>query len=150
MGPGSLQSGRAQNLRRKLNHTRCTLPRERSAATDKVEPPEVIAEQKQIHFALAIGQLVYDRRTALDLTQASLAGRLGMTVDEVEAIELGALVPRTEDLWHRLLLGILPELFLWARFLPESDLQTFAAEAVDTIGPPTPEAPAHLWPSCTV
>jgi transcriptional regulator with XRE-family HTH domain len=109
------------------------LPRERSAATDNVEPPEVIRERHQIRFVLAIGQLVYNRRTALGLAQASLAERLGMTVDEVEAIELGALVPRTEDLWNSLLLDMLPELFPWARFLPEADLQTFAAEAVDTL-----------------
>jgi transcriptional regulator with XRE-family HTH domain len=51
--------------------------------------PERIA----IREALAFGKAVYDRRTALSMTVAELAGRAGMTVDEVECIEEGGTEP---------------------------------------------------------
>jgi transcriptional regulator with XRE-family HTH domain len=111
-----------------VNHTRWRLSRERRAAEGHVEPPEVIAEREQIRLALELGQLVYDRRTALKLTQAALGEGLGMTADEVEAIERGGLLPLTADF-----LGILPEVFPWVRFLPEADIRAFAIELVDTM-----------------
>ncbi|PAZ11717.1 transcriptional regulator [Streptomyces sp. SA15] len=85
-----------------MNHTRWKLSRERRAAEDCVEPSEVVAEREQIRLALALGQLVYDRRVALGLTQTALGERLGMTADEVEAVELGGLLPITADLLVRL------------------------------------------------
>ncbi|MFE9169501.1 helix-turn-helix domain-containing protein [Streptomyces kebangsaanensis] len=45
---------------------------------------------------------MYDRRTALGLAQSALGERLGMTADEVEAIELGGMLPLTGDLLVRL------------------------------------------------
>ena len=85
-----------------MNHTRWKLSRDRKAAEGYVEPPEVAAEREQIRLAHDLGQLVYDRRTALGLTQAALGGRLGMTVEDVEAVELGGLLPLTADLLVRL------------------------------------------------
>ncbi|MBA4861162.1 helix-turn-helix transcriptional regulator [Streptomyces sp. PSKA54] len=85
-----------------MNHTRWKLAREREVAEGYVEPPEVVAEREQIRLAHDLGQLVYDRRTALGLTQAGLGERLGMTADEVEAVELGGMLPVTADLLVRL------------------------------------------------
>jgi transcriptional regulator with XRE-family HTH domain len=64
-------------------HTRWVQP-----AAD-ADDPERIA----IREALAFGKAVYDRRTALSMTVAELAGRAGMTVDEVECIEEGGIEP---------------------------------------------------------
>ncbi|MCN9244445.1 helix-turn-helix domain-containing protein [Streptomyces sp. RY43-2] len=82
-------------------HTRWKLARERQTQSH-VEPPEVVAEREQIRLAHALGQLVYDRRTALGLSQSVLGERLGLTVDEVEAVELGGMLPVTADLLVRL------------------------------------------------
>ncbi|MEU7378978.1 MULTISPECIES: helix-turn-helix domain-containing protein [unclassified Streptomyces] len=85
-----------------MNHTRWKLARARKAAEGYEEPPEVVAEREQIRLAHELGQLVYDRRTALGLAQAALGERLGMTADEVEVIELGGMLPLTADLLVRL------------------------------------------------
>ncbi|MET9964616.1 helix-turn-helix transcriptional regulator [Streptomyces sp. NPDC006356] len=85
-----------------MNHTSWKLSRERRAAEGYVEPPEVVAEREQIRLAHALGQLVYDRRMALRLTQSALGERLSMSGDEVEAIELGGMLPITADLLVRL------------------------------------------------
>ncbi|MCI3272790.1 helix-turn-helix domain-containing protein [Streptomyces cylindrosporus] len=85
-----------------MNHTRWKLSRERRASEGYVEPPEVAAEREQIRLAHDLGQLVFDRRTALGLTEAALGERLGMTEDDVEAVELGGLLPLTADLLVRL------------------------------------------------
>ncbi|MFE3851859.1 helix-turn-helix domain-containing protein [Streptomyces griseorubiginosus] len=85
-----------------MNHARWKLSQDRRIAEGSVEPPEVVAEREQIRLALDLGQLVYDRRTALGLTQTALGERLSMTAGEVEAIELGGLLPLTADLLVRL------------------------------------------------
>ncbi|WP_112465899.1 helix-turn-helix domain-containing protein [Streptomyces triticisoli] len=85
-----------------MNYTRWKLARERKVAEGYEEPPEVIAEREQIRLAHELGQLVYDRRTALRLSRSALGERLGMTPDEVEAIELGGMLPLTADLLVRL------------------------------------------------
>ncbi|WKX12167.1 helix-turn-helix domain-containing protein [Streptomyces sp. NL15-2K] len=85
-----------------MNHTCWKLSREHRAAEDCVEPSEMVAEREQIRLALALGQLVYDRRVALGLTQSALGERLGMAADKVEAVELGGLLPITADLLIRL------------------------------------------------
>ena len=72
------------------NHTRW----ERSAAD--AEDPERIA----IREALAFGKALFDCRTALGLSVAELAGRAGMTVDEVECIEEGGTEPTIALLRH--------------------------------------------------
>lgn len=85
-----------------MNHTRWKLEREQRAAQAYVEPPEVVAEREQIRLAHDLGQLVHDRRMALGLSQSQLGERLGMSDDEVEAVELGGLLPVTADLLVRL------------------------------------------------
>ncbi|MFE9763213.1 helix-turn-helix domain-containing protein [Streptomyces sp. NPDC005808] len=85
-----------------MNHTRWKLARERAAVDGYTEPAEVVAEREQIRLAHDLGQLVYDRRTALGLSEPVLAERLGMTVDEVETLELGGMLPVTADLLVRL------------------------------------------------
>lgn len=51
--------------------------------------------------AIALGQAVYDRRTALALSQQQLAESTGLSVTEVERIEGGAVTP-TLALLHAL------------------------------------------------
>lgn len=46
--------------------------------------------------AIALGQAVYDRRTALGLSQVELAYRAGLAESDVERIEGGAVVPTLE------------------------------------------------------
>ncbi|MEO3868458.1 helix-turn-helix transcriptional regulator [Nonomuraea sp. B12E4] len=53
------------------------------------EDPERIA----IREALALGKALYDRRVVLGLSVAEVAGRAGMTVDEIECIEEGGTAP---------------------------------------------------------
>ncbi|MFE2277921.1 XRE family transcriptional regulator [Streptomyces sp. NPDC059454] len=62
----------------------------------------MVAEREQIRLAQHLGQLVYERRVALDLSQAGLGERLAMTADEVETVELGGMLPVTADLLVRL------------------------------------------------
>ena len=56
---------------------------------EQAEDPERIA----IREALAFGKAVYDQRLALGLSIDELAGRAGMTVDEIECIEEGGTEP---------------------------------------------------------
>jgi ribosome-binding protein aMBF1 (putative translation factor) len=53
------------------------------------EDPERVA----IREALAFGKAVYDQRCALGLSVADLAGRAGMSADEIECIEEGGTEP---------------------------------------------------------
>lgn len=85
-----------------MNHTRWRLARERSALEGYTEPPEVVAERREIRLALVLGQLVYDRRTSLGLSQPALGERLGMTADAVESLELGGMLPVTAGFLARL------------------------------------------------
>jgi transcriptional regulator with XRE-family HTH domain len=56
---------------------------------EQAEDPERVA----IREALAFGKAVYDQRGALGLSVADLAGRAGMTADEIECIEEGGTEP---------------------------------------------------------
>jgi ribosome-binding protein aMBF1 (putative translation factor) len=58
------------------------------------------AERIAIREALAFGKAVYDRRVALGLSVADLAGRAGMTADEIECIEEGGTEPTVALLRH--------------------------------------------------
>ncbi|SRR5208337_1875350 len=71
-------------------HTRWIRPPEQA------EDPERIA----IREALAFGKAVYDQRRALGLTVAELAGRAGMTAEEIECIEEGGTEPTIALLRH--------------------------------------------------
>jgi len=56
---------------------------------EQAEDPERVA----IREALAFGKAVYDQRCKLGLSVADLAGRAGMTADEIECIEEGGTEP---------------------------------------------------------
>jgi transcriptional regulator with XRE-family HTH domain len=65
--------------------------------------PEVAADDPEriaIREALAFGKAVYDRRVALGPSVADLAGRAGMTTDEIECIEEGGTEPTVALLRH--------------------------------------------------
>jgi transcriptional regulator with XRE-family HTH domain len=64
-------------------HTSWTVPEEHRADPAYVEAGA----------AIALGQAVYDRRTALGLDQASLARRAGLTTDDIDRIEGGGTSP---------------------------------------------------------
>ncbi|MCK1814743.1 helix-turn-helix domain-containing protein [Streptomyces sp. XM4011] len=72
-----------------MNHRRWQLAREREGSEGAVEPAEVQAEREHIRLLMALGQAVHDRRVAIGLSEAGLAERLGVGVEEVEGIELG-------------------------------------------------------------
>ncbi|MGD0064172.1 MAG: helix-turn-helix transcriptional regulator [Streptosporangiaceae bacterium] len=63
---------------------------------EQTDDPERIA----IREALAFGKAVYDQRCALGLTIAELAGRAGLTADEIECIEEGGTEPTIALLRH--------------------------------------------------
>jgi transcriptional regulator with XRE-family HTH domain len=71
-------------------HTRWVRP------PDQAEDPERIA----IREALAFGKAVSDQRLALSLSTAELAGRAGMTADEIECTEQGGTEPTIALLRH--------------------------------------------------
>lgn len=85
-----------------MNHARWKLAREKKITEGYTESPEVEAEREQIRLAHDLGQLVYDRRTAVGLTESVLAERLGISTDDLEAIEQGGALPVTSDLLVRL------------------------------------------------
>jgi transcriptional regulator with XRE-family HTH domain len=59
------------------------------------------AEYIEAGARIALGQAVYDRRTALGLSQAELASRAGTTQTVISRLEGGAVTP-TLPLLHRL------------------------------------------------
>ena len=54
---------------------------------------EHAAAYEEARAALLLGQLVYDRRTELKLTQAELADRAGMTQPQLSRLESGGATP---------------------------------------------------------
>jgi transcriptional regulator with XRE-family HTH domain len=54
---------------------------------------EHAAAYEEARAALLLGQLVYDRRTELGLTQAELADRAGMTQPQLSRLESGGATP---------------------------------------------------------
>jgi transcriptional regulator with XRE-family HTH domain len=64
---------------------------------------------EEARAALLLGQLVYDRRTALGLTQAELAERAGMTQPQLSRLESGGATP-TVPLLRRLAAALDAEL----------------------------------------
>jgi len=64
-------------------HTSWTIPEEHRADPAYVEAGA----------AIALGQAVYDRRTTLGISQALLAERTGLTMDEIDRLEGGGTAP---------------------------------------------------------
>lgn len=76
-----------------MNHRRWKLARERKLTEGYTESAEVEAMRAEIRLAFDLGQLVFDRRTALGLSQAELAERADMTQPQISTIEGGGTVP---------------------------------------------------------
>ncbi|MFF3007290.1 helix-turn-helix domain-containing protein [Kitasatospora sp. NPDC086801] len=77
-----------------MNHLQWKTARTRALLGEQVEePPEVVEHRREIRYALAFGQALYDRRTALGLSQAEVARRANMTEAEIENIEGADTVP---------------------------------------------------------
>ncbi|MFB4196631.1 helix-turn-helix domain-containing protein [Streptomyces carpaticus] len=72
-----------------MNHRRWRLARDHEASEGLLEPAEVQAEREHIRLLMALGQAVHDRRVAIGLSEVGLADRLGVSVEQVEGIELG-------------------------------------------------------------
>jgi transcriptional regulator with XRE-family HTH domain len=95
-------------------HTRWVLP-----DADAGDP-----ERTAIRQALAFGKAVYDRRTALGLTVAELAFRVGLTPDKIECIEEGGTEPTVT-----LLRSLAGALDADVRISPGDDLGSMEFEA---------------------
>ncbi|GAA0957117.1 helix-turn-helix transcriptional regulator [Actinocorallia libanotica] len=73
-----------------MNHSQWKTRRTRRLLGETVEESPAYIEAGH---ALALGQAVYDRRTALGISQAELARRAGMTQPQISNIEGGDSVP---------------------------------------------------------
>jgi ribosome-binding protein aMBF1 (putative translation factor) len=73
-----------------VNHSEWKTRRTRKLLGETVEESAAYTEAGH---ALALGQAVYDRRTALGLSQAELARRAGMTQPQISTIEGGDSLP---------------------------------------------------------
>ncbi|WP_327043611.1 helix-turn-helix domain-containing protein [Microbispora sp. NBC_01189] len=73
-----------------MNHSQWKTRRTRKLLGETVEESPTYVEAGQ---ALALGQAVYNRRTALGLSQAELARHAGMTQPQISNIEGGDSVP---------------------------------------------------------
>ncbi|GAA1074682.1 helix-turn-helix domain-containing protein [Nocardiopsis metallicus] len=81
-----------------MSHSHWLTRRTRRLADEHVEESAAYVEAGQ---AFALGQAVYDRRTALGLSQAEVARRAGMAQPQISTIEGGDSVP-TIPLLNRL------------------------------------------------
>ncbi|MDT0403893.1 MULTISPECIES: helix-turn-helix domain-containing protein [Streptomyces] len=73
-----------------MNHSQWKTRRTRELLGERVEESPAYTEAG---YAFALGQAVYDRRTALGLSQSELARRAGMTQPQISNIEGGDSVP---------------------------------------------------------
>ncbi len=85
-----------------MNHARWKLARERKLAEGYSEPAQVEAMRAEIKLAFDLGQLVYDRRSQLGLSQAELARFSDMSQPQISTIEGGGTVVPTLPLLARL------------------------------------------------
>ncbi|MEU0939987.1 MULTISPECIES: helix-turn-helix transcriptional regulator [unclassified Embleya] len=76
-----------------MSHARWKLARDRKLVAGEAESPEVAAMRMEIRMAFELGQAVYDRRTALGISQTELAKRASMTQPQISKLELGGTVP---------------------------------------------------------
>src|SRR5215468_6054965 len=73
-----------------VDHSQWKTRRSRKLLDETVEESPAYVEAG---YAFALGQAVYDRRTALGLSQTELARRAGMTQPQISTIEGGDSVP---------------------------------------------------------
>ncbi|MBA2950410.1 helix-turn-helix domain-containing protein [Streptomyces himalayensis] len=76
-----------------VGHSQWKLSRDKKIAQGIAEGPETERMREEIRLAFDLGQAVYDRRTALGISQTELARRAGMTQPQVSKLELGGTVP---------------------------------------------------------
>ncbi|WP_067682144.1 helix-turn-helix domain-containing protein [Nocardia miyunensis] len=76
-----------------MSHARWKALRERKLAEGYTEPEAVTVARREIQLSMALAKAVYDRRTELGLTQTDLAGRAGLTQDEISRIEGSGTAP---------------------------------------------------------
>jgi ribosome-binding protein aMBF1 (putative translation factor) len=76
-----------------VNHSRWRTARGRGQAAEYREDPETEAMHAEISLAFDLGQAVYDRRTALGISQSELARRANMIRPQISEPELGGTVP---------------------------------------------------------
>ncbi|GIF50338.1 helix-turn-helix protein [Asanoa ferruginea] len=65
----------------------------RHSRWERTGADEHAAAYEEARAALLLGQMVYDRRTEIGLTQAELAGRAGMTQPQLSRLESGGATP---------------------------------------------------------
>jgi len=65
----------------------------RHARWERTGADEHAAAYEEARASLLLGQMVYDRRTELGLTQAELAARAGMTEPQLSRLESGGATP---------------------------------------------------------
>jgi ribosome-binding protein aMBF1 (putative translation factor) len=76
-----------------VNHSGWKTARERAQLAEYREDPETEAMRAEIRLAFDLGQAVYDRRSALGISQSELARRVNMTQPQISNLELGGTVP---------------------------------------------------------
>ncbi|MFE4977278.1 helix-turn-helix domain-containing protein [Kitasatospora sp. NPDC056651] len=77
-----------------MNHFQWKTRRTRQLLGEQVEEsPETAAFRLEMRYSRAFAQALYDRRTALGLSEAEVARRADMTEDEIESIEGSGVVP---------------------------------------------------------
>ncbi|MBA4860528.1 helix-turn-helix transcriptional regulator [Streptomyces sp. PSKA54] len=76
-----------------VGHAQWKLIRDKKITQGITESPETEDMRVEIRLAWDLGQAVYDRRTALGISQTELARRAGMTQPQVSKLELGGTVP---------------------------------------------------------
>lgn len=77
-----------------MNHAEWKTRRHRALLDEAVEEnPEYDRLYEEAELAHDLGRLVYDRRTALGLSQAALAERCGMKQPQISRIEGGGTMP---------------------------------------------------------
>ncbi|TYR59467.1 helix-turn-helix domain-containing protein [Streptomyces parvus] len=124
-----------------VSHARWKLARDEKVAQGIAEDPEVERRREEISLAFDLGQAVYDRRTALGISQTELARRAGMTQPQVSKLELGGTVP-TVPLLARLARAM-EAMFRMELF--ESSIRVTFTDLVGT----TPEEEARTEPPAT-
>ncbi|MFI6982027.1 helix-turn-helix transcriptional regulator [Embleya sp. NPDC050154] len=76
-----------------MSHTRWKLTRDWRLVAGGTESPEAQAIHVEIRMASVLGLAVYERRTALGISQSELGKRAEMTQPEIFKIELGGTIP---------------------------------------------------------
>ncbi|GAA0606109.1 helix-turn-helix transcriptional regulator [Kribbella sandramycini] len=76
-----------------MSHSRWKTLRERKLSEGFTEPADVAEARREIRLSMALAQAVYERRTALGLTQTELAVRAGLTQAKISRIEGSDTVP---------------------------------------------------------